>query len=601
MRTLLSGGSIQATCLHMLLIALISVILVERLDSSLTMGFHIGLVWRNALPVALFILLIYGLCGRLLLSLMLGSGITWLVFDVNAVKELNMNLPLLPGDLVLVHQVLGNIGFFAHYTGHRLVWLVLAALLFAIVTGVIWKVEKHWQRGGRISRATWTCLSLAALVTMYQGDGFWRDVYGDEALPGFQQWDPILSVQQTGFMAGMVRTTQESRISIPQADKPLVAGFAQSHADELNMRMTRKAPLELPDIVVVQSEAFFDPGVLKSVDYGQFVPNFQRLAATGVSGSLTTPTYGGGTIRTEFETLTGYPMRAFPSIMYPYYGLASGWMPTVPHRLESFGYSTTLFHPFRAGFWNRRQVMPELGFQHAYYEKDFAGAARAGEFVSDHALFDFVLAHFDEGNMGAQYAMVITMENHGPWDYDVGPLAKVLNEHPLPPGLSATGTREMTYYLSHLVNGDAALGDFAQRLLARPRWTLLLFYGDHLPALDAAYKDLGFDDGKRRGQQHTRYMLLSNRPLDPQIPRQLDLSAYQLPGLLFDAVGLPEDGYLALASTIRTAWEQDHLQHAEQYRQLQFNAALLEVSCGHKLSATGKCKRQVFSANADNN
>ena len=85
MRTLLSGGSIQATCLHMLLIALISVILVERLDSSLTMGFHIGLVWRNALPVALFILLIYGLCGRLLLSLMLGSGITWLVFDVNAV------------------------------------------------------------------------------------------------------------------------------------------------------------------------------------------------------------------------------------------------------------------------------------------------------------------------------------------------------------------------------------------------------------------------------------------------------------------------------------------------------------------------------------
>ncbi|OOG37401.1 LTA synthase family protein [Rhodanobacter sp. C05] len=596
MRAIFSGSSAWATCARLLIIALLSIVMVVRLDSSLTMALQPGLVWRNALPIALFILLIYGLCGRLLLSLGLGSGITWLVFNVNAVKELNMNAPLLPGDLVLVHQVLHNMGFFAHYTGYRLVLLSLAALLFAMLMGTIWWAEKRWQRPRATSRAVWILLSSAALFTMYQGDGFWPKVYGDEALAGFQQWDPILSVQQTGFMAGMVRTSQESRISIPQADKQLVAHFAQSHAGDLDMRRMRKLPLELPDIVVVQSEAFFDPGPLKNIDYGQYVPNFERLAATGISGSLTTPTYGGGTIRTEFETLTGYPMQAFPSIQYPYYGLASGWMPTVPRRLEAFGYSTTLFHPFRAGFWNRAEVMPELGFQRTYYEKNFSGAAHAGEFVSDHALFDFVLAHFDEGNSGAQYAMVITMENHGPWDYDAGSLTEVLNGHPLPSGLSAAGTKEMTYYLSHLVNGDAALGDFAQRLLARPRWTILLFYGDHLPALDAAFKDLGFDDGRSEGEEHTRYMLLSNRPLDPQNPRQLDLSSYQLPELLFDTVGLPEDGYLALASTIRQDWERDHFQHTEQYRQLQFNAALLEVSCGHKLSATGKCKRQVFSS-----
>lgn len=594
MRGIWRSGSAWTTIVHLLIIALTSIMLVARLDSSLTMTHHFGLVWRNALPVALFILLLYGLCGRLLLSLVLGSGITWLVFNVNAVKEMNMNAPLLPGDLVLVHQVLNNIGFFAHYTGHRLALLLLAALLFVIAIGVIWRVERRWQHSGWIRRATWILLSLTALFTMYRGDGFWRQVYGDDALSGFQQWDPILSVQQTGFMAGMVRTSQESQISIPRADKLLVARFAQSHADDLEARLARKIPSELPDIVVVQSEAFFDPGPLKNVDYGQYVPNFERLAATGISGSLTTPTYGGGTIRTEFETLTGYPMLAFPSIVYPYYGLASKWMPTVPHRLEAFGYSTTLFHPFRAGFWNRAEVMPELGFQRTYYEKDFGGAERAGAFVSDRGLFDFVLAHFDKGGVGAQYAMLITMENHGPWDYDAGPLAKVLDGHPLPPGLSPAGTKEMTYYLSHLVNGDAALGDFAQRLLARPRWTILLFYGDHLPALDAAFKDLGFDDGKDNGQQHTRYMLLSNRPLNAQIPRKLDLNAYQLPGLLFDAVGLPEDGYLALASSIRRAWAQDHFQHTDQYQQLQFNAALLEVNCGHKLSTTGKCKHQIL-------
>jgi hypothetical protein len=71
--------------------------------------------------------------------------------------------------------------------------------------------------------------------------------------------------------------------------------------------------------------------------------------------------------------------------------------------------------------------------------------------------------------------------------------------------------------------------------------------------------------------------------------------------LLFDTAGLPEDGYLALASTIRQVWTQDHFQHAAEYGQLQFNAALLEVSCGHKITVTGKCKRQTIPVVATEN
>ncbi|OOG55545.1 hypothetical protein B0E48_12955 [Rhodanobacter sp. C03] len=544
------------------------------------------MLWRNALPVFLLILMIYGLSSRVLLSLVIGGGITRLVFEVNAIKQLNMGQPLLPGDLLLGNQVIHNIGFFAHYTGHRLVLLLFAALLFAAVLWAIWRMERHSQRLRWMPRLLWASLALVALITLYRGDGPWQRVYADEGLPGFQLWYSVASVQRVGFMAEFVRMSQESRVRLPRGDQMLVARFAQSHADDLSARMTRKPPTELPDIVVVQSEAFFDPGVLNGIDFGEFVPNFEHLAATGITGSLTTPTYGGGTIRTEFETLTGYPMQAFPAIAYPYYGLASQWMPSVPHRLEAFGYSTTLFHPYRGSFWNRRETMPALGFQHTYYLKQFGDAARAGEFISDRALFDFVLAHLDEAATSPQYAMAITMENHGPWDFDAGALTSLLNGRPLPHGLSAKGTEEMTYYLAHLVNGDQALGDFAKRLLARPRWTILVFYGDHLPALPHAFTDLGFDDGRPDIEEHTRYMLLSNRPLNS---RKLDLNAYDLPGLLFDTVGLPEDGYLALASTIRHVWAQDDYQHGSEYGQIQFNAAQLEVACRHKLDAAGKC------------
>jgi phosphoglycerol transferase MdoB-like AlkP superfamily enzyme len=406
---------------------------------------------------------------------------------------------------------------------------------------------------------------------------------------GYQQWNPSYSDRSKGFVATFVRMYQDRQREVPRPDRTLVANFANHHRDAIRQREARPTPKDLPDIVIVQSEAFFDPGVLKKVDFGQYDPHFQQLATTGISGSLTTPTYGGGTIRTEFETITGYPMMAFPTVEYPYFGLANRHMPTVPRRLQALGYTTTLFHPYEADFWNRSATMPALGFQHAYYEDAFKGLPRAGVFVSDRSLFDAVLNHLGDGDTGPSYIMAITMENHGPWNRDPGDLARLLNTNPLPAGLSAEGVYEMTYYISHLLNGDEALEGFAQRLMARKRWTMLLFYGDHLPALDAAYSDLGFDDNRKAPQQHTRYMLLSNRPFDPNQQRQINLSAYDLPGLLFDVAQLPEDGYLALASVIRMTAEHDAVANVDAYRNVQFNAARLEVRCGHKLDDAGRC------------
>jgi hypothetical protein len=575
--------------MRLLVLVLISMLLAWRLDPALRDGFNPGLVWRNALPLLLIALLLYGLFGRIVLTAVVSAALIALVYKINAIKERNLNSPLTPDDAMLSHQVAGNIGFFAHYTGYHIIGLVLAPALFLIAVVTVWRKEAlrfkpHW-----IARVALVLLSVGGLYTLMQGYRPWREVYAGSAMIGYQQWNPIFSAQSKGFTATFVRMSQDRQAVVPPPDKSVVATFVSHHAKDIQQREERQLPQELPDIVIVQSEAFFDPGVLKKVDYGQFAPNFEHLAAMGITGSLTTPTYGGGTIRTEFETLTGYPMMAFPAVQYPYFGLAHQWMPTIPRRLQALGYSTTLFHPYAGDFWNRDETMPALGFQHMYFEDSFKDASRAGLFISDHSLFDAVLTHLDDSNSSPSYTMVITMENHGPWNRDPGQLANLLKTNPLPDGLSEEGTEQMTYYTSHLINGDAALADFATRLLARKRWTIFLFYGDHLPALDAAYQDLGFDDDKAAYQEHTRYMLLSNRPFDRNQRRDLNLSAYDLPGLLFDVAGLPEDGYLALASAIRFASAHDAVANVDNYRDVQFNAARLEVTCGHKLNSAENC------------
>lgn len=544
------------------------------------------LLWRNALPVALLAALLLALTGRALVTTLLTGGLMAAIFSVNAIKELNMNEPLLPGDVVLRHQLANNLEFFGHYLGHSVLPWIAAVLGLVLIIG-LWRLERR-TRLGFVPRLAASLVALLGLVTLFHGDGPWRQAYSDKGMPAFPLWSPIDGVRNDGLMAGLVRMSQEARISIPEANVTVVRRFAANHAQNLKARSERPLPAELPDIVVVQSEAFFEPGLLNQIDFGDYTPNFAKLSSQGISGKLGTPAFGGGTIRTEFETLTGYPVQAFPSMVYPYYGLAADWMPSMPRRLGAIGYETRFLHPFKASFWNRAQVMPLLGFTHTDYEDSFPGASRAGEFISDQALFERISSELKRHQDKPQFIMAVTMENHGPWGGDVGDFAQVLDGRQLPSGLSNEARTELKHYLSHLVNGDQALGQLASRLLARDRWTVFLFYGDHLPVLPHAFKELGFDDGKAGPSHHTRYVLLSNRPLEP---RTLDITAHDLPGLVFDTVGLPEDGYLAIESEVRHTLSHDPSADGPAYGQIVFNAARMAVHCRDKLELEATCPK----------
>ena len=95
-----------------------------------------------------------------------------------------------------------------------------------------------------------------------------------------------------------------------------------------------------------------------------------RLAKRGLSGNLKVPTYAGGTIRTEFEVLTGLALEFFPGVQYPYFEIADKPIPGIVRTLSQQGYRTTAIHPNSGVFWNRNQAYRQIGFD---------------EFVSGHA------------------------------------------------------------------------------------------------------------------------------------------------------------------------------------------------------------------------
>ena len=76
---------------------------------------------------------------------------------------------------------------------------------------------------------------------------------------------------------------------------------------------------EMPNIMFVQLESFFDPTEVEWLRFSEDpIPNLRKLFDEYSSGYFKVPSVGAGTANTEFEVLTGMSMRFFGPGEYPY-------------------------------------------------------------------------------------------------------------------------------------------------------------------------------------------------------------------------------------------------------------------------------------------
>jgi len=97
-------------------------------------------------------------------------------------------------------------------------------------------------------------------------------------------------------------------------------------------------------------------------------------------------------------------------------------------------------------------------------------------------------------------------------------------------------------------HADQELGRLAELLSHRERPTLLLFYGDHLPALTDTYNRTGFVDGKDMLSQAGTWLIVD--PRNPAPGKRESLASWMLPGRLLERAGVRDDAYFALTQVI---------------------------------------------------
>jgi phosphoglycerol transferase MdoB-like AlkP superfamily enzyme len=503
----------------------------------------------NALPGLLLAGLLLIVSRRVLLSFGLAFLLQTLVYAVNALKVSNLNTPLMPADFRMLGQLRrGGLTLLGSYLPAS-PWPYLALLVAVAVIVIAWLIEPplfaRRTRGKRLASG----LAVAALLgTLLAGMPGWMKIYGGRHL-WLEPWSASATAEHSGLVSSLVmfhlNQGHGRKKPDPAAAQQLIERSDNALREHLQASGGDKGAA--PDIVVIQSESFFDPSIMKGYQDTDLTPNLHRLAAQGESGPLHVPTYGGGTIRTEFEVLTGLSLRYFDDLQFPYLQMNHKVVPSLVRALRSHGYETIALHGNDPGFWNRTTAFRAIGFDRFVSRSSFpAHAAMDGQYMADSAMTDEIMAQLKDAGP-PQFLFAISIEAHGP--YDIAPAdAAARDAIPVPARVTGKNKVELQNYLYHMQHADQELGRLAELLAHRDRPTLLLFYGDHLPALTDTYRTTGFVDGKDMLSQASTWLLVE--PRNPMPATHEALASWMLPGRLLEQAGIRDDGYFALTQVI---------------------------------------------------
>ncbi|WP_028218362.1 LTA synthase family protein [Paraburkholderia oxyphila] len=250
-----------------------------------------------------------------------------------------------------------------------------------------------------------------------------------------------------------------------------------------------RGPASRPDVIVIQSESFFDVRTLNTAIDLSVLANFDAARRDSVAhGALDVPAWGANTMRSEFALLSGVPSAALGYARFYPYAFVRRASASLARWFRCIGYATLAVHPYYADFFGRERVFPLLGFERFLDIRAFAKAPRAGPYVADSAVADRIVQELDSSRTQPVFIFAMTMENHGPLHLERVEAGEAANYHSLG---DDPAWRDLTAYLRHVANADAMIGRLLAYLRARRRDTVLCFYGDHVPALPHIFDRLG--------------------------------------------------------------------------------------------------------------
>ena len=439
--------------------------------------------------------------------------------------------------------------------------LILIGLLFVLVAAglvLIWRkapVSPHRMPFKKSIPAV--ALSFGAVVFLFSG------VMKTTLLPArfsniaqaYQDYGLVYCFVSSMVNTGITRPEQYAEEAVEKImESQAVTEMADIPVDDTRFPEYRNHPTEperetdeqgelllgsregAANVIFVQLESFYDVTKLTNLELSEDpMPTLHRMQEEFSCGKLSVPGVGAGTANTEFEVMTGINLDFFGPGEYPYQTvLQNKTCESLGFVFAKHGYTAQAIHNNSACFYDRNNVFPQLGYQvftSLEYMNDLTWTETG--WAKDKVLTQYISRSL-RATTTKDFIYTISVQGHGAY-----PTHPVL-AHPV---ITATArdedgepddvwSNQYTYYVNQEYEMDRFVRDLTGTLRAWPEPCVVVFFGDHLPALGITEENM-----REGGIYQTDYILWSNFEME-RIVR--DVEAYQLGAYVMQRINLSD-------------------------------------------------------------
>ncbi|MBR4949596.1 MAG: LTA synthase family protein [Clostridia bacterium] len=353
-----------------------------------------------------------------------------------------------------------------------------------------------------------------------------------------------------GFLGGFYLNIATMQVAPPE-------GYAKDAVNEILKDYPETDSEKDPDIIVFLCESYWDvrklEGVTFSTDPLYFYDELcKRENAYG--GTIYSTALGGGTVRTEFDILTGLTTDYLPAGASPYL-YPSSKVPSYVSTYKDNGYKTIALHPYDKSFYNRNKAYPYIGFDEFYGQEELiellGNVTYERGYFSDDSFVDAIISQLNKNEKEETFLFALSMENHQTYypleEYDIEVTCPSMEEELL-------GT--VNTYAQGVYHSSKALEKLINYIDNREKETILIFFGDHLPTLGGNYaayratgyfKDEEYGHEQRKSMYGTPYVVYGNYDLEDGVFQKggkNEISTYYLLSAAALSGGLDRSPYM---------------------------------------------------------
>lgn len=528
---------------------------------------HPVLLALNLFPVAAVLLLLYFCIGNVFYSASVTSLLCNLLSYANLLKIDGRDDPLTPTDVALWREALNATGEYRLNMHWAFVAVIVVMAIVFWVLGVCFKSSR--PRGVIRALAGVGVCGLFVLSMLY--------VYPDDELYSSTPVDSESNVTVVFNTRGFNYCFLHN-FNLYPVEKP--DGYSARQVEQWieEDRLPAQTQTVQPNVIMVMCEAFSD---LSTEDVFAYTPeddplrDFRAVADSdrAISGHIVVSNISAGTANTEFDVLTGMQTNMISNTATSAFRVIRRNTPSLPRTFAGCGYNTFFLHPGYDWFYNRANVYRFLGiadqvFSDAFDENDYKGTM-----ISDAAFLEELKACFETRTANTDaplFAYGVTIQNHQSYFY--GKFGDTPEDVPLNTTVSAASMESLAVYMEGVRDSSAMLLALSEYLDTVEEPTVLVFFGDHRPALGtnlSAYQELGLSMGDSDDPQisihtyETPYVLWMNKAYAETIDVPARIAALELPenncisniylgSVVYELLGMTgQDSYFDYLTTAR--------------------------------------------------